>query len=287
MAYYGKSAAIGLIDPHTLVRSLSPELMLVDPELAERARELLREPCETNGKVWHMSALGTHEITAGIGLGLEPPLSPPVVRGPSASVPMPSQRPNDNISDLPEPSPGHSAPGDRPGGSRADGRACSPGRDSPAARASAGPRAARAGPAGRAARGRAASARDPAAEPEPELPVMAPAEEPVIDYFAQPEPAGGGAAGDRPGRGRRRSSLQRCQRSRRSRSSHRLRRSRAGGRAPDDGTAGARGRDRACRVLRSSARRGRSGARGSGRGRTGADRGAGADRSPGARASAS
>jgi hypothetical protein len=42
--------------------------------------ELLRDPRETSGK-GNMSALGTHEITSGIGLGLEPPLSPPVVRG--------------------------------------------------------------------------------------------------------------------------------------------------------------------------------------------------------------
>jgi hypothetical protein len=60
--------------------------MLVDPELAERARELLREPHEANGK-GNMSALGTHEFTAEATLGLEPPLSPPVVRGPSAMMP--------------------------------------------------------------------------------------------------------------------------------------------------------------------------------------------------------
>src|SRR6187549_1519941 len=76
--------------------------MLVDPELAERARKLLREPGEANGKGWHMSALGTHDITAGIGLGLEPPLSPPVVRGPSASMPMPT---NNGLSELPTPPP--------------------------------------------------------------------------------------------------------------------------------------------------------------------------------------
>jgi hypothetical protein len=61
--------------------------MLVDPELAERARELLREPHEANGK-GNMSALGTHEFTGtAVNLGLEPPLSPPVVRGPSAMMP--------------------------------------------------------------------------------------------------------------------------------------------------------------------------------------------------------
>src|SRR5215210_6146838 len=93
---------LGLIDHHTLERSLSPELMLVDPELAKRARELLREPQEANGKGGeHMSALGTHEITAGMSLGLEPPLSPPVARGAVASaVPM-----RDGLSGLPSPPP--------------------------------------------------------------------------------------------------------------------------------------------------------------------------------------
>ena len=96
-----ETAAIGLIDQQTLVRSLSPELMLVDPELAERARELLREPHEANGKVDYMSALGTHEITAGMRLGLEPPLSPPVVRGPMSSA-MPT---GDGLAGLPTPPP--------------------------------------------------------------------------------------------------------------------------------------------------------------------------------------
>jgi hypothetical protein len=93
---------IGLISQQTLVRCLSPELMLVDPELARWARDRLREPNEasgTNGKGWYMSALGTHEITAGIGMGLEPPLSPPVVRGPNAQMPQP------DFSDLPTPPP--------------------------------------------------------------------------------------------------------------------------------------------------------------------------------------
>jgi hypothetical protein len=96
-----ETAAIGLIDQHSLTRSLSPELMLVDPALAERARELLREPHETNGKGEHMSALGTHEITAGTSLGVEPPLSPPVVRGPVASA-LPA---GDGVSGLPTPPP--------------------------------------------------------------------------------------------------------------------------------------------------------------------------------------
>ena len=96
-----ETAAIGLIDQHTLARSLSPELMLVDSELAERARELLREPGEANGKGKHMSALGTHEFTAGSSIGLEPPLSPPVVRGPMASA-LPV---DGGISELPTPPP--------------------------------------------------------------------------------------------------------------------------------------------------------------------------------------
>lgn len=96
-----ETAAIGLIDQHTLARSLSPELMLVDAELAERARELLREPGEANGKGKHMSALGTHEFTAGSSIGLEPPLSPPVVRGPMASA-LPV---DGGLSELPTPPP--------------------------------------------------------------------------------------------------------------------------------------------------------------------------------------
>lgn len=65
--------------------------MLVDPELAQRARELLRDP-ETIGK-GNMSLLGTHEITSGIGLALEPPLSPPVVSSASL-LPEPSFQPD-------------------------------------------------------------------------------------------------------------------------------------------------------------------------------------------------
>src|SRR5439155_24932278 len=100
MAYERKLRRIALIDQPTLARCVSPELMLVDPELAESARELLREPHEGNGK-GNMSALGTHEFTAGMSLGLEPPLSPPtVVRGPSAM--MPEQTPHH---DLPTPPP--------------------------------------------------------------------------------------------------------------------------------------------------------------------------------------
>jgi hypothetical protein len=75
--------------------------MLVDPELAARARELLREPDEVDGKGDHMSALGTHEITSGMSLGLEPPLSPPVVRSPMASA----MRTGDGLAGLPTPPP--------------------------------------------------------------------------------------------------------------------------------------------------------------------------------------
>jgi hypothetical protein len=160
--------------------------MLVDPELAERARKLLREPCEADGKGWHMSALGTHEITAGIGLGLEPPLSPPVVRGPSASMAMPA---NDGLSGLPTPPP-----------------AIRPPESAIAAPAAPAPQAEVPQPAPQPEQAPAAPAQpepveQPAPEPvqlqpeppaavaEPELPAMAPTEEPVLDYFAQPQPA--------------------------------------------------------------------------------------------------
>jgi hypothetical protein len=155
--------------------------MLVDPELAERARELLREPCETNGKAWHMSALGTHEITAGIGLGLEPPLSPPVVRGPMASVPMPT---NHNISDLPTPPPAIRPPESAPA---APEPAAAPQAEVPQQ-----PEAAPVQPEPVLPVAQPEPAllqtQPPAAEPEPELPAMAPVEDAVIDYFAQPEP---------------------------------------------------------------------------------------------------
>src|SRR6188508_3225883 len=75
--------------------------MLVDPELAARARELLREPDETCGKGEYMSALGTHVVTSGMSIGLEPPLSPPVVRSPMASA-MPT---GDGLAGLPTPPP--------------------------------------------------------------------------------------------------------------------------------------------------------------------------------------
>ena len=128
-----ETAAIGLIHQQRLERLLSPELMLVDAELAERARALLREPHEANGKGSHMSALGTHEFTAGTSLGLEPPLSPPVVRGPVASA-MPVG--DGGISELPSPPPAIRPPEAAPGGSGpGSGARAGPGRDAPAARA--------------------------------------------------------------------------------------------------------------------------------------------------------
>jgi hypothetical protein len=117
-----------------------------------------------------MSALGTHEITAGIGLGLEPPLSPPVVRGPSASVPMPAQPANDNISDLPSPPPAIRPPESAPAAPAPAPQAEVPHQPEQA------PVPAQPEPV------------LPAALPEPELPAMAPAEAPVVDYFAQQEP---------------------------------------------------------------------------------------------------
>jgi hypothetical protein len=159
--------------------------MLVDPGLAERARELLREPCGTNGKVWHMSALGTHEITAGIGLGLEPPLSPPVVRGPNASVPMPAQPANDNISDLPSPPPAIRPPERATAAPEPSPQAEVPQQPEQA------PVPAQPEPALPATLPEPVQlqVQPTATEPELELPTMAPAEEPVVDYFAQQEPA--------------------------------------------------------------------------------------------------
>ena len=187
-----ETAAIGLIDPHTLVRSLSPELMLVDPELAERARELLREPHEANGKGVYMSALGTHEITAGMSLGLEPPLSPPVVRSPMGSA-MPT---GDGLAGLPTPPPAirppeSAAPASTPAPAPAP-QAEVPQQPEPApvpaqpeplqpdlAPPAMVPEPAQVLPE--------APAVQPEPQPEPELPAMAPVEapaEPVVDYFA-------------------------------------------------------------------------------------------------------
>ncbi len=88
-------------------------------------------------------------MTAGIGVGLEPPLSPPVVRGHSGSVPMLSSA---NISDLPTSPPAIRLP---------ESVAPAPEPQQPE--------------------------QAPAAESD--LPVMAPAEGPLIDYFSPPEPA--------------------------------------------------------------------------------------------------
>jgi hypothetical protein len=147
--------------------------MLVDPELARRARELLREPNEANGKGEHMSALGTHEITSARGLGFEPPLSPPVVRGPSASMAMPS---NDSLSELPTP-----PPAIRPPESASLASAPEPPLE----------------PAPQAAVPEQpeppvtpeSDLVQPERAPEPELPTMAPPAqpaEPVLDYFSAP-----------------------------------------------------------------------------------------------------
>jgi hypothetical protein len=190
MAYSqtAETAAIGLIDQHTLERLLSPELMLVDAELAERARALLREPHETNGKGTYMSALGTHEFTAGTSLGLEPPLSPPVVRGPVASA-MPVG--DGGLSGLPTPPPAirppEAAPAiPAPAPAPAPVQAEVPQQPEPAAPASA-----------------PAPVPAPAPAPvqvEPELPSMAPVEPvaPVVDYFAADAPAPEPAAEELP-----------------------------------------------------------------------------------------
>ena len=189
MAYSqtAETAAIGLIEQHTLDRLLSPELMLVDAELAERARALLREPHETNGKGTYMSALGTHEFTAGTSLGLEPPLSPPVVRGPVASA-MPVG--DGGLSELPTPPPAirppEAAPAiPAPAPAPAPVQAEVPQQPEPAAAPAPAP----------------APVPAPAPAPvqvEPELPSMAPEATvepvaPVVDYFAAdasaPEPA--------------------------------------------------------------------------------------------------
>ena len=174
------TAAIDLIDQHTLERLLSPELMLVDSELAERARAFLREPHEHNGKGTYMSALGTHEFTAGTSLGLEPPLSPPVVRGPMASA-MPVG--DGGLSELPTPPPAIRPPEAAPTHAPAPPpvQAEVPQQPEPAAAPAAAP----------------ATTPAPAPEPvqvEPALPEMAPEAPvepvaPVIDYFASDAPA--------------------------------------------------------------------------------------------------
>ncbi|MDX6505391.1 MAG: hypothetical protein QOG06_35 [Gaiellaceae bacterium] len=141
--------------------------MLVDPELAARARELLREPHETNRKGNNMSALGTHEIKAGMSLGLEPPLSPPIVRGPLASA-MPT---GDGLAGLPTPPPAIRPPESVPTAPAPSPVTQVPEQPEPAPAAAPAP------------------VPVPApVQPEPELPAMAPEEleetAPVIDYFA-------------------------------------------------------------------------------------------------------
>jgi hypothetical protein len=159
--------------------------MLVDAELAERARAFLREPGEANRKGKHMSALGTHEFTAGTSLGLEPPLSPPVVRGPMASA-LPV---DGGLSELPTP-----PPAIRPPESAAPAHVQVPA--APPA-----PAAPQAEVPGQPEPAVAPAAPAPAPmQPEPELPSMAPEPEPSVhDYFApeasapapapEPEPA--------------------------------------------------------------------------------------------------
>lgn len=144
--------------------------MLVDFELAERARALLREPGEANGKGNFMSALGTHDLTAAPGYGLEPPLSPPVVGGPLASA-MPIG--DGALSGLPTP-----PPAIRP-----------PERAMPAPAPAPAPVAA---PAPQPAEPAVAPAPAPVApvQPEPEPPSMAPEPAaPTHDYFAAETPA--------------------------------------------------------------------------------------------------
>jgi hypothetical protein len=130
--------------------------MLVDPELAARVRELWREPDKAGGKGEHMSALGTHEISSGMSLGPEPPLSPPVVRSPMASV-MPT---GDEPAGLPTPPPAIRPP---------ESAAPPP---PPVVHAEV--------------------PQQPEPAPAPVLPKVAPAQEPeapVLDYFAAEAPA--------------------------------------------------------------------------------------------------
>jgi len=159
--------------------------MLVDPELAERARKLLREPREADGKVWHMSALGTHEITAGIGLGLEPPLSPPVVRGPSASMAMPA---NDGLSGLPTPPPAIRPPESAIAAPAAPAPQAEVPQPAPQPEQAAAPAQPERVEQPAAPEPVQLQPEPPAVAAEPELPAMAPTEEPVLDYFAQPQP---------------------------------------------------------------------------------------------------
>ena len=128
-------------------------------------------------------------MTAGIGLGLEPPLSPPVVRGHSMAAPMLSSA---NLSDLPTP-----PPAIRPPESVAPASEPAP---APQAEVPHQPEPVQPEQAPVPAQPEQVlplaapepvqlQPETPAAAPEPELPAMAPVEEAVIDYFASPEPA--------------------------------------------------------------------------------------------------
>jgi hypothetical protein len=143
--------------------------MLVDDELAARARALLREPGEANGKGnYFMSALGTHDLTAAPSFGLEPPLSPPVVGGPLASA-MPIG--DGALSGLPTPPPAIRPP-------------------EPATPAPAPAPAPVAAPTPQPAEPAPAPAPAPAAPVQPEPPAMAPEPAaPVHDYFSSEAPA--------------------------------------------------------------------------------------------------
>ena len=154
--------------------------MLVDPELASRARELLHEPGENNGKGNMSTLLGTHEISSGTVLGLEPPLSPPVVHGPSA---MTTAGPSAHV-DLPSPPPALRPPES----SMASEPAPTP-EPAPA------PAPVPAAPAADAAPAQPEQASPPPPPPPPPVPVqqdpeplMAPPVEPVAPQAPDPEP---------------------------------------------------------------------------------------------------
>jgi hypothetical protein len=153
--------------------------MLVDPELAARARELLREPDEAGGKGDHMSALGTHVVSSGMSLGLEPPLSPPVVRSPMASA-MPT---GDGLAGLPTPPPAIRPPESVTPPPPPAVHAEVPQQPEPAPTPTPTPAPPR------------------PVQPEPALPAVAPAAEPetpVLDYFAAEAPAAPEAPADAP-----------------------------------------------------------------------------------------
>jgi hypothetical protein len=80
------------------------QIGLIDRKTAER-REIFRASGETDGKGLNMSAPGTQEMTAGIGLGLKPPLSPPVLSGPGAQAPLLAGVAADRLNGLPTPPP--------------------------------------------------------------------------------------------------------------------------------------------------------------------------------------